>query len=206
MNPLSTIKLASLALCAALAACQTTADQAPSAPVRARAPQGYEKAITNYLAFRIRGSQKDAEVNIGTPEPGTCTLDGFNTTRGWVVPVVYATRTGVPSGKETINITTRQYYFWFIGETIAGLTPRVDLCPGGALTEFPQPPSAPVAPASAAVAASARAPAPSSASASGDASTGEAAGADKRPPSSKGKKSGASSGAGKPVKKADPSS
>jgi hypothetical protein len=141
MNLFSTLKLASpLALCAALAACETTAEQAPQAAVRTRPPQGYEKTITNYLAFRIRGPQKDAEINIGAPEASACALDDFvNSSRGWVVPVVYATRTGVPSGKETINIVTRQYFFWFRGDAIAGLTPRIDLCPGAALTEFPQP-------------------------------------------------------------------
>jgi len=159
MNLFSTFKLASSsALCAALVGCQTTAEQAPPTPVRTRAPQGYEKAITDYLAFRIRGPQKNAEINIGTPEPSGCAVDSFaNSSRGWVVPVVYATRTGVPSGKETINIATRQYYFWFLGDTIAGLSPRIDLCPGATLTEFPQPPSAADGPpASAAVSASAR--------------------------------------------------
>jgi hypothetical protein len=198
MNLFSTFKRASsLAFCVALAACATT-EQAPSAPVRTRAPQGYEKTITNYLAFRIRGPQSDAEINIGTPEPGGCALDSFvNSSRGWVVPVVYATRTGVPSGKETINIVTRQYYFWFMGETIAGLTSRVDLCPGAALTEFPQPPSAPdVALAAAAASSPAKA----------DASGREGAAAQKSGSANKAKKTGPSStGAGKPVKKPEPS-
>src|SRR5215203_2739601 len=141
MNPIPTSKLAwSVALCGAVVGCAGSPEQGPATPVRARAPQGYEQAITNYLAFRIRGEQKNAEINIGAPEPGGCPLDGsLASSRGWVVPVVYATRTGAPTGKETINITTRQYFFWFLGETIAGLSPRIDLCPGAALTEFPQP-------------------------------------------------------------------
>jgi hypothetical protein len=158
MNLFSTFKLvSSSALCAALVGCQTTAEQAPPTAVRTRAPQGYEKAIIDYLAFRIRGPQKNAEINIGAPEPSGCAIDSFaNSSRGWVVPVAYATRTGVPSGKETINIATRQYYFWFLGDTIAGLSPRIDLCPGATLTEFPQPSAADGPLASAAVSAPAR--------------------------------------------------
>ena len=60
-----------------------------------------------------------------------CPLDGHPASaRGWVVPVVYATRAGEATGKETIKITTRQYYFWFLGDTIAGITPRIETCPG----------------------------------------------------------------------------
>jgi len=200
MDLFSTFKRASsLALCVALAACETTADQAASAPARTRAPQGYEKAISNYLAFRIRGPQNNAEINIGTPEPSACALDSFvNSNRGWVVPVVYATRSGVPSGKETINITTRQYYFWFMGETIAGLTSRIDLCPGAALTEFPQPP--PVAEGALVTAAAASSPAKA------EASGREGAAAQKPASANKAKKTAPSSGGGgKPVKKAEPS-
>ena len=99
--------------------------------VRTRAPQAYEKTITNYLAFRIRGTQKNAQLTFGQPEPGSCSLDGYvNSIRGWVVPVVHETRTGELTGKETIKITTKQYYFWFLGDTIAGITPRMELCPG----------------------------------------------------------------------------
>lgn len=163
MKLISTLKLASsLALGAALVGCAGTVEQAPDTSVRTRAPQGYEKTITNYLAFRIRGAPKNVEINFGTPEPSGCALDGYLTSsRGWVVPVVYATRTGAPTGKETINIATRQYFFWFLGDTIAGLTPRIDLCPGATVTEFPQPtPAGESTLAAAAVASPARADAP----------------------------------------------
>ena len=116
-------------LCAVFAGCASAPDPTPPAPVRTRAPVGYEKTIDNYFAFRNPGTRKNTEINIGKPEPGGCPLDGYVTSRrGWVVPVAQATRTGTP-GKDTVNITTRQYYFWFLEETIAGITPRMELCP-----------------------------------------------------------------------------
>jgi hypothetical protein len=118
-------------LCAGLAACADTGERAAATVVRTPAPVGYEKTITNYLAFRIRGPQKNAELNFSAPEPGACALDGYSAgRRGWVVPVVYATRTGEATGRETIKINTKQYYFWFLGNTIAGITPRIESCPG----------------------------------------------------------------------------
>lgn len=122
---------ASSAFCAALVACAGAGEPAPQTVVRTPAPKDYEKTITNYLAFRIRGSQKDAELAFSLPEPGDCPLDGHAASaRGWVVPVVHATRKGEATGRETIKITTKQYYFWFLGDTIAGITPRIELCPG----------------------------------------------------------------------------
>jgi hypothetical protein len=167
--------------------------------VRTRPPQGYDKTIANYLAFRIRGPQKDAEINIGAPEPSACALDEFiNSSRGWVVPVVYATRTGVPSGKETINIVTRQYFFWFRGDAIAGLTPRIDVCPGAALTEFPQ--STPVADAAPATAGSQAKTEASVREGAAATEAAKAASAPKRASANKAKKtSGASAAASKPA-------
>jgi hypothetical protein len=135
---------ASAAVCSALVGCAGTGEPAPQVVVRTAAPKEYEKTITNYLAFRIRGSQKNAELAFTPPEPGDCPLDGHpSSARGWVVPVVYATRKGEPTGKETIKITTKQYYFWFLGDTIAGITPRVELCPGlGTVFADITPPSA----------------------------------------------------------------
>jgi hypothetical protein len=99
--------------------------------VRTPPPRGYEKTITNYLAFRIRNPAKNAEISVGRPEPGPCSLDVSSASaRGWVVPVAYASHTGAVTGKETIYITAKQYYFWFLGDTIAGITPRIELCPG----------------------------------------------------------------------------
>jgi hypothetical protein len=144
VNLLSSFRLATSAtVCAALVACASAVDPAPTV-IRTPAPQGYEKTITNYFAFRIRGSQKNAEVGFGAPEPGACPLDGYVTsTRGWVVPTVRATRTGEATGKETIKITTKQYYFWFLGNNIAGITPRIELCPGVGTTLIEDgPPSA----------------------------------------------------------------
>ena len=141
MNLLSTFRWApSLALCAALVACASTAELEPPTVIRARAPQGYEKTIASYFAFRIRGPQNNAEVNVGRPEPGDCPLDWYITSqRGWVVPVVYATRTGEPTGKETIYIETKQYYFWFLQDTIAGVTSRMEVCPGATSSPWAQP-------------------------------------------------------------------
>jgi hypothetical protein len=132
MNLLSSFRLAtSSAWCAALLACAGGGEPAPATVVRTLPPKGYEKTITHYLAFRIRNPQKNSEISIGQPEPGGCPLDGYLTSaRGWVVPVVYATRKGEVTGRETIYITTKQYYFWFLGDTIAGITPRIELCPG----------------------------------------------------------------------------
>jgi hypothetical protein len=114
---------------AALAAC-ASADPPVATPARTAAPHGYEKTITDYLAFRLRGSRKNTRLSFGAPEPGSCALDGYaNSMRGWVVPVFYETLSG-EIGKEKIRITAKQYYFWFLGETIAGIAPRLDLCPG----------------------------------------------------------------------------
>jgi len=131
MNPLSPFKLViPSALCAALIGCAST-DTTTTEVVRTPPPRNYEKTITDYLAFKIRNPQKNAEVNFGAPEPGACALDAYTTSsRGWVVPVAYLTRTGEATGKETIRINTKQYYFWFLGNTIAGITPRIELCPG----------------------------------------------------------------------------
>jgi hypothetical protein len=132
MDLFSTFRAASSwALCAALVACAGTPDPGPPTVVRTRAPEGYERTINNYFAFHVRGPQTNVGIDVGKPEPGRCALDGYVTSqRGWVVPVVYATRTGAPTGKEAINITAKQYYFWFLGNTMAGITPRIDLCPG----------------------------------------------------------------------------
>ena len=49
------------------------------------------------------------------------------------------------TGKDTIRINTKQYYFWFLGSTIAGITPRIELCPGLGASFEPPPPLEPVA-------------------------------------------------------------
>ena len=123
--------LSSAALCLVLAACAGSAEPPAPAVVRTPPPQGYEKTIHNYFAFKIRSPQKNAQINVARPEPGGCALDGhFNSIRGWVVPVAYETRTGELTGRETIRITAKPYYFWFLGNTIAGVTPRLETCPG----------------------------------------------------------------------------
>lgn len=122
--------VASSVLCCALVACAGGVDPAAPVVVRTAPPQGYEKTITDYLAFRVR-PRKNVEVRIDQPEPGPCALDGYAASmRGWVVPVVSATRSGELTGKQAIQITTKQYYFWFRGDTIAGITRRIELCPG----------------------------------------------------------------------------
>jgi hypothetical protein len=148
MNLLSFFKLAAPATLAALVLGCASVDTAPPTVVRTAPPQNYEKTITNYLAFRIRNPQKNAEITVGAPEPGACALDAYTTSsRGWVVPVAYATRTGEATGKDTIRINSKQYYFWFLGNTIAGITPRVELCPGvGSGFESPTPDRPPAGP------------------------------------------------------------
>jgi hypothetical protein len=141
MNLLPYFKLVTPAtLCAFLVGCASV-DTGPPTVVRTPAPKNYEKTITDYLAFRIRTPQKNAEVSFGAPEPGACALDGYATSsRGWVVPVAYVTRSGEVTGRDTIRINAKQYYFWFLGNTIAGITPRIELCPGvGTGFESPAP-------------------------------------------------------------------
>jgi len=153
MNLLSCSRVAASAtLCAAVIGCASV-DTAPSPVVRTAPPQDYEKTITNYLAFRIRAPQKNAEISVGAPEPAACALDAYTTSsRGWVVPVAYVTRSGEVTGKDTIRINAKQYYFWFLGNTIAGITPRLELCPGlGASFESPLPDPASSAPMTAAL-------------------------------------------------------
>jgi hypothetical protein len=116
-------------LCLALAACTTTVPPTTSEVLRSRVPTGYQATIANYFSFKQPGWRKSSEINIGKPEPGGCPLGGTVTSsRGWVVPVALATRTGTP-GKDIIEISTKQYYVWFLEETIAGVTPRIEICP-----------------------------------------------------------------------------
>src|SRR6185369_9916139 len=69
--------------------------------------------ITDYLAFKIRNPQKNAEVNFGAPEPGACALDAYTTSsRGWVVPVAYLTRTGEATGRASKPLRTRRRPRW----------------------------------------------------------------------------------------------
>jgi hypothetical protein len=133
MNLYSSFKIVrTLAVCAAVVACASTEPE-PAGVVRGRAPQGYDTTIASYFAFKVRAPKNNVEISVDKPEPSDCPLDGYITSaRGWVVPAVYATRTGAMTGKETIYITAKQYYFWFNGDTIAGVTTRVELCPGSA--------------------------------------------------------------------------
>jgi hypothetical protein len=113
-----------------LAGCAGTPEPQGPVVVRGRAPVNYEKTISDYFAFRIPGSKKNVEISYGKPEPGGCPLGlGRSSERGWVVPVVYATRRGAPTGRESIDITGKEYYFWFVTDTIAGVTQRMELCP-----------------------------------------------------------------------------
>jgi hypothetical protein len=113
-----------------LAACATSSEPAAPTVVRTRAPVAYEKTVNNYLAFKLR-PQKNTRISVAPPEPGDCPIDGTpSSIRGWVVPVTHETFSGELTGKDTIRITAKPYWFWFNGETIAGITPRADLCPG----------------------------------------------------------------------------
>ena len=190
--------LSSLFACALLAACATSQEPAAPAVVRTRAPQDYEKTINNYLAFRLR-PQKNTRVSVAPPEPGDCPIDGTpSSIRGWVVPVTQETFSGELTGKDTIRITAKPYWFWFSGDTIAGITPRADLCPG-IVSAFDDPAKgrppttttveAPVAPVAAR-------PEPS-----GSAKSGATKSAKKKPASSTASKTGASA---KPKEPAPP--
>jgi len=124
-------------MCAALVACAGSAEPGPPTSIRTREPQDYKKTINSYFAFRIRGPRKNTEIIVDKPEPGDCLLDGdLSSRRGWVVPVAYSTHTGAAFGREVVQITTKQYYFWFLEDTIAGITPRLELCPGAVAMLF----------------------------------------------------------------------
>jgi hypothetical protein len=129
--PIADGRMLSTALaCALLAACATSSEPAAPTVVRTRAPVAYEKTINNYLAFRLR-PQKNTRVSVAAPEPGDCPIDGTpSSIRGWVVPVTHETFSGELNNKDTIRVTAKPYWFWFNGDTIAGITPRADLCPG----------------------------------------------------------------------------
>jgi hypothetical protein len=125
----------SSAFCAAVVGCASTEDAGPPPVLRTAAPQGYEETINSFFAFRIPGPQDNAVIAVSPPEPGACALGGYSaSSRGWVVPTAYETRTREASGKGTVNVTTKLYYFWFLGNTIAGISPRIDLCPGMGMT------------------------------------------------------------------------
>src|SRR3982751_2935261 len=75
------------AVCLALVGCVSAPDTGPSPVVRTRAPVGYDTAIRNYFAFKKMAPQKNTEINVGTPEPGGCPLDGrITSSRGWGIP------------------------------------------------------------------------------------------------------------------------
>jgi len=189
--------LSSLFACALLAACATSQEPAAPAVVRTRAPQDYEKTINNYLAFRLR-PQKNTRVSVAPPEPGDCPIDGTpSSIRGWVVPVTQETFSGELTGKDTIRITAKPYWFWFSGDTIAGITPRADLCPG-IVSAFDDPAKGrpPTTTVEAPVAPVAARPEPS-----GSAKSGATKSAKKKPASSTASKTGASA---KPKEPAPP--
>ena len=122
--------VASVCVVVLLAGCAGSPEPAEPAVSRAPAPMNYQKSIVNYFDLTIRGPQRNRELDIGKPEPGGCPVGGHITSqRGWVVPVIYATRNGNLTGKEAINITGKAYYFWFREDTIYGVTPRPELCP-----------------------------------------------------------------------------
>jgi len=47
-----------------------------------------------------------------------------------VMPAIVSPLNQNQYGFAVIRITAKPYWFWFNGETIAGITPRADLCPG----------------------------------------------------------------------------
>ena len=188
----------SAAFCAALVGCASTEPVQPTV-VRTPPPRNYEKTVTDYLAIKIRSPQKNAELSVGAPEPADCTLDiSATSSRGWVVPVAYYTRTGEATGRETIRINTKQYYFWFLGNTIAGVTPRLELCPGvGTTFEAPPNPAAAGVPSALPVSASTEA----QGDATKRAGTGDAKPSGAKKSTSSAKKNSSSSQAPAPAKK-----
>lgn len=116
---------------AALIGCAGGPDLSAGGVSRTAPPQDAEKTINNFFAFKLPGPQKNTHIGVGQAEPGDCALGGYGSSmRGWVVPVVYRTFSGELANRQTIQINEKQYYFWFHGNTIAGITRRAGLCPG----------------------------------------------------------------------------
>ena len=119
-----------LACCAGLVACASGPDLSGPAVSRTPPPQDAEKTVNNFFAFKLPPPPKNTTIGVGQPEPGDCALGYASSMRGWVVPVVYRTYSGELGGKQTIQINEKQYWFWFHGNNIAGITRRAELCPG----------------------------------------------------------------------------
>ena len=135
--------LLALASCAGLIACAGGPDLAAGVVSRTPPPQEPEKTINNFFAFKLPAPQKNTNVVVGQPEPGDCSLGYASSMRGWVVPVAYRTYSGELGGKQTIQINEKQYWFWFQGNTIAGITRRAEHCPGlGSVFGDTDPPAA----------------------------------------------------------------
>lgn len=143
-NPFPRVRvLLALASCAGLVACATGPDLASPAVSRTPPPQEPEKTINNFFAFKLPAPQKNTNIGVGEPEPGDCALGYGSSMRGWVVPVVYRTYSGELGGKQTIQLNEKQYWFWFHGNNIAGITRRSELCPGlGSVFGDSDPPAA----------------------------------------------------------------
>ena len=115
---------------ALLGGCASSGEVETGVVDRTRAPVDYENTINNYFAFTIRNPPKNRKVAVSAPLPGGCPVGGqVSSERGWVVPVSYTTYSGTPNGKDIITIVTRDYFFWFRQDTIAGVTPKMEICP-----------------------------------------------------------------------------
>ena len=127
--PLASIT-ACMAAALALAGCASRGEVETHVVDRTRAPVDYETTINNYFAFTVKNPPKNRKVAVAAPLPGGCPVGGSpSSERGWVVPVSYTTYSGTPNGKDIITIVTREYFFWFRQDTIAGVTAKMELCP-----------------------------------------------------------------------------
>ena len=93
--------------------------------VRANPPVNYASTISNYIDLTVRGAQTSRDLNIGTPERGSCPMgNGTNGHVGWVVPVQYSS-----PNKDGSTVTITKYFFWFADERLKGVTRRMEVCP-----------------------------------------------------------------------------
>ena len=127
----------SSALCAALVGCASSADTTP-AVVRTPPPQTTKRrSPTTWRSrsgIRRRTPRSPSVARAGCLRPGR--VHHLEPGLGRAGGLLHAHRRS--DGKDTIRINTKQYYFWFLGNTIAGITPRIELCPGiGASFEAP---------------------------------------------------------------------
>ncbi|MGE0806938.1 MAG: hypothetical protein AB7L76_15420 [Burkholderiaceae bacterium] len=109
-----------------LSACSSAPDagQARRFDEPGSAPTGYEQAIRTQLRGFLRDPDGVKDLKIAAPVRSECAIDARRKFEGWKVAVSLNARNadGEYSGP-------RNYYYWFQGEKLWGLTGNPDGCP-----------------------------------------------------------------------------